>query len=534
MNLYQSILKITTALVVIFVFTSCDDDFSEVGGELIENPAGVQLEKFDVKTFTSKLNSVQTNYYNTNLVSSGGANQNTYYGSKLLGVYTNNVYGEDVASVVSGLQLSTTNPDFPADTNLDSVVLEIPYFSKQEASNTTSVSYKLDSLYGETPIKLSIFESKYYLSDLDPESNFEDSQKYYSNQQDIFENHKGEKVYENTSFYPSSKQIILLAKNSEGENDTIVRKPALRVKLDKEFFKEKIINNQSKLSSQADFDNYFRGLYLKAEPVSDKGNMVLLDMANADANTGITLYYSHDNDEGEKVSKSFKINFDTKKINLLKGNYPENILSEIAAQDTLVGAEKLYLKGGEGSMGVIKLFPDNQVLEDLRARDLIINEANLTFYVPNDIDFGVEPSRIYLYDLDKKSIIADASSASFSASPATSASTIFGPLQDEEDGYKSYKLRLTSHIVNLLASEDVKNVRLGLVVVSNINSVLVSNRGQITALNNTIVKESTPSPVKAIPSVSVISPKGTVLYGNTAEDEARRPKLNIYYTESGI
>ena len=38
-----------------------------------------------------------------------------------------------------------------------------------------------DSLYGNLPIKLTVFRTDYYLRDYDPNSEFEDQQYYYSN-----------------------------------------------------------------------------------------------------------------------------------------------------------------------------------------------------------------------------------------------------------------------------------------------------------------------------------------------------------------
>ena len=56
-NLY----RITVFMAVISAFVGCDEDFSEIGGEIITNPSNVEVREFNVNAYTKKLNSVQTN-----------------------------------------------------------------------------------------------------------------------------------------------------------------------------------------------------------------------------------------------------------------------------------------------------------------------------------------------------------------------------------------------------------------------------------------------------------------------------------------
>src|SRR5690606_7035941 len=94
------------------------------------------------------------------------------------------------------------------------------------------------------------------------------------------------------------------------------------------------------------------------------------------------------------------------------------------------------------------------------------------------------------------------------------------PLERDADGNGiQYKMRLTQHINNLL-NRDSTNVKLGLVVSENVN--LISN----SAVRGTTVPE-----IDKVPTSTVISPLGTVLYGADAAEEDKRMKLRIYYTE---
>ena len=79
-------------------------------------------------------------------------------------------------------------------------------------------------------------------------------------------------------------------------------------------------------------------------------------------------------------------------------------------------------------------------------------------------------------------------------------------------------MRLTNHINNVI-NKDSTNVKLGVVVSQNVS---------LTTNSDLLQKNQV---VKRVPAASVITPEATVLYGPNAEDDAKRLKLNIYYTE---
>ncbi|MCL6218782.1 DUF4270 domain-containing protein [Zunongwangia pacifica] len=526
MNLYKGILKITTVFVVIFLLASCDDDFSNIGGEIIENPAGVQLREYDVNAYTVDLKSVQTNIS----FSAGQRIQNT----KLLGVYNHPVFGEKTASVLSQVRLGKTSPEFPEGAVLDSVVLNLPYFSTKTFDDEES-KYQLDSIYGEGGFKLSIRESRYFLNDLDPSEDFEKPQKYYSDQQPLFEQFlTDDNIYVNENFVPSADRIRFIGKNDEGEADTTYTAPALRVNLNKDYFQQKIVDKEgsAELSSASNFTDYFRGLLFKAEPLSNEGSMILFDFANT--SSGINLYYSYDketkNDEGETVNKkvidSLGLRFGANIVNTFEGEYPDQLRENIAG-----ASENLYLEGGEGTIGVIEIFNDDD-LEGLKSENLIINEANLELYVNNDLMNGANaPKRLYLYDLNNNSVLIDYSTdLSRNQNNPFNSRTIFSslPVTNEETGETKYTLRLTQHVINLIENSDATNVRLGVAVTSNIEQIA-----------NVGVGESTPEipgddKLEMVPASAIITPEGAVFYGTNASNEDTRLKLRVYYTSTDL
>ncbi len=178
----------------------------------------------------------------------------------------------------------------------------------------------------------------------------------------------------------------------------------------------------------------------------------------------------------------------------------------------------------------------------------MINEASLTFYIDNqknsptnsimpmDDPSAFEPNRIFLYDLTHKKVLLDYT-YDFTTNglyPKFNKGVFGGILVDEngklqnqrEEGtgiykYKGakYKVRITNYVRNLIKN-DSTNVRLGLAVTENINSVGFSKLK--TPNSNTTVA----------PTMSVMNPLGTILYGTHPSVPAdKRLKLQIYYTK---
>lgn len=520
MNIKNAMLKITTVVAVVFSFVACEDDFETIGSGVIGEPhfAADLYEDTELTARTNSLAPVQTN------------NLPLY----LLGVYVDPVFETQTASILSQVNLSTLNPDFGTEPVLDSVVLYIPYLSREIETEDGEPAYALDSIYGSDPIKLSIYETNFFLNDLDPDTNFEQAQKYYSNLGGrIEENLTSNLLYLNESFVPTPAEIVEYPINAEGVRDTVRRAPGLRFELSTDFFQSKIIDaaGSAQLSNAASFRNYLRSLYIKAEKTGDDGTMMLLNLAAE--NTGITLYYTtkvpdtededEDGDETELIEeeRAYRLLLGPARVNTFEQEVPP-----------VTDAENIYLKGGEGSMAIIDLFsgPDadgdgvSDELEFLRESEWLVNEANLEFYVNQDLMTGVnEPERLFIYDLDNNIRLYDyVLEQATRENPLTSLANQnhLGPLQRTETGEGiKYKIKITQHINNVL-NRDSTNVRLGLVVSQNVN-----------LLRNSAVLQTPNAEVKRVPVSSVITPEATVLYGPDAQDDEKRLRLRIYYTE---
>ncbi|WP_456439040.1 DUF4270 domain-containing protein [Psychroserpens sp.] len=536
-----AIRNIAILAVITSFFIACDKDFATIESDIINTNNATNFDalsrQFDVIAYTKALPPVQTSALPINL----------------LGVYNDPIYGLTTGNIVTQLRSSILDPDFGANVFLDSVVLSIPYFSTPiENTDEGETIYELDSVYGslDSPMKLSIYESNYFLRDFDPTSSINDSQIYYSNQTTgtspiVDTQLEGTLLYSKDDFKPRARQIQL--KDADGVL-TGRSFPALRVSFTEstelDYWNEKIIlkSGQPELSNINNFNDYFRGIYFKVEPIiNGEGTMSLLNLASSNAN--ITLYYTKDDafsTDSDRIQSTYVLNFTGNRVNFLSNNvvFPDG--------DENLGDPRLYIKGGKGSMAAVKLFEGENTDENILMNSFesfknefveidengkfikskkLVNEANLVFYVDQTsvASLDEEPERILLYDINNNTPLIDYFfDAANTTSPLNSLTGHSGRLERDENGKGfRYKIRITEHINNLLI-KDSTNVELGLFVSGNVN--LESNIAQYDVLN---LDDSNDK----VPVSSIITQRGTVLFGNNTTELNKKLYLEIFFTE---
>jgi hypothetical protein len=403
--------------------------------------------------------------------------------------------------------------------------------------------YELDSLIGnpEATFKLKVSELDYFLRPYDPDSNFEKFQKYYSNNT-IPENFSGYTLFDSEIKIDSNELVFYNEDDPETEEDDeseVVKErlsPRIRVDLDHDFFQTKFldIEGSQEISNLDNFKLYFKGLVLEAYDFSDP---LLMILNFNEAEIKVVYEYqkynkqdtpddtSDDTVDTEEADFLFKLN--GIKLNSFKHDaYPGYVYSAIA--DTITNPERVYLKGGQGIMAEIELFKDDNgvdVLEEIRSKEWLVNEANISIYIDKEMLSSsggiIEPSRLYLYDLVNKAPIIDYFVDNSAGQKSYQNKVIHGgiiELDDDKNGLM-YKIRISEHIKNVVR-KDSTNVKLGLVVSSDINNTI-----------NIEVKDS--EYMLFTPLSSAINPLGTVLIGPSpsAENFDKRMKLNLFYTE---
>ncbi|SHL30312.1 DUF4270 domain-containing protein [Flavobacterium saccharophilum] len=518
--------KILLVATVVLLY-SCDKDFNAIGDDLIgDNHFDLQGEKYDVLAYNQEVTPVQSNALAVNG----------------LGIYDNPVLGTTTGNFATQLTMATYAPTIGAEAVVDSVMLSIPYFKHVKSVETNgSTIYELDSIFGspEGKLKLSIYESGVQMRTSFYDNGSQMAQLYYTDQNADFDNFKkGDRLNDNNEnkneqndkFGFSAKEIIQVTKD-DADKKVITRvAPEMHLKLNNTFFQDKILNAPAdKLANANVFQEYFRGLYFKVEKSeSSPSNMALLDFAKGK----ITIYY--------KAKTAITTDLETVKENKtldisLGGGATASLLNDvknvnydtaIKNPDNVNGDEKLYLKGGQGSLAVIDLSAFGTKLAEIRENKWMVNEANLVFYIDADKMTGAEePKRVYLYDLTNNIPVIDYAdgTSGFLGSDSKATRYIFGGIIETDATTKrgkSYKVRITNHIRNLIKDATATNVKLGLVVTEDI-SIFASNK---LKLKNSVISEA--------PKGSVTSPLGTILYGSKASvPEAQRLRLEVYYTK---
>jgi len=553
--------NITILTLIVSGFISCEKDFASIDSDVVNSDNATNFEtdflEFPVRAYNKKIEPFQTNGLPVNL----------------LGFHNDPVFGSSIVNFVGQMTPAAYNPTFGENIVLDSVVFTIPYFSvNTEIDEDGNSIYELDSIFGDTPIKLSIYQNNYFLRDFNPNLEFDDNQKYFSNgsssSEDIINvsELEGQLLYQNDAFLPSADEIRFTKIDLDENGDPVLdengdpvtsitarQSPSIRVILDNPddtFWQELIFDKEgeAELSNQNNFINHFRGLYLKAEAMDVNGSMMMLNMGST--NTNITIYYTSDIEDDDDTGADteietepgqFVINFSGNGVSLY-----DNDFITIPDGDTVNGDAALYLKGGEGSMAIVELFKGtvedetgaqvdafeyfkNSFREanddDTFTQKRLINEAYLEFYVNQDIMQGDEPDRIYLFDPEDETALIDYFlDQSVSETQINAKIVHLEPLSrvdDEPNGEGiKYKIRITEHLNNIII-RDSSNVKLGLFVTTNVNTIE----------NYSSKNEEDEDGVLQIPAGTILSPRGTVLHGNNTTNEEKKVKLTIYYTE---
>jgi len=565
-------------LSIVSLFIACDIDFksieSDVLGEDNFNLRGNVNSDYTVVAYNQTIRGQRINGLTRNL----------------LGFYNDPIYGQTTASIITQLFPSGFNPTFGTNAKIDSVKLTIPYLSTNLGFTDLGVpQYRLNFFYLEdndtvniNPIKLTVYENRYFLRDFGLNSS--DTQNYFSladgsiNGTDNFaitqdntinfDDQVGHKFFEGV-VKPSNKPREEITVIDSVTNNTSFFKPAIEVELaetdvEKGFWKELVLDQEglSTFSNNNNFQNHFRGIYIKSEAVNNLGSMFLLNLADEEAR--IIVYFSFDGEE-EDVRESSLYTFGLRGTNI---NTFINNFNTIIPQNpnTSDGDEKLYLKGTEGALAVIELFNDGEtqkincncrkdsqgndikvnvtefdcfkktfrktddegnVLDPINGRyelKQLINEAHLSIYEDesfasnaNNPDF-IDYERLFLYDLENNTPIPDYFSDPTADENSLSSRLFSLGKTTNENGFSKYKIKVTDYLNNILI-RDADNVKLGLTISNNINETF----------NIPLFLDS--GPVSNVPINLITSPRGKVLYGSNTTSE-KKMKLNIFYTGS--
>ena len=401
--------------------------------------------------------------------------------------------------------------------------------------------YEIDSIFGnrETSFNLKVTELTYHFNALDPNNNFETPTSYYSGRDFYEEGFTGSTLFDDT-FHLDFDEVTFNYTEDDPETPDIDEttqvetrlSPRLRIPLDTAYFQQKILDEEGNesLANDNNFKNHIKGINIRMENSAENLYMLL----NLSAAT-VRLNYEYDVNQDQDTADTTDDVIETvqQTFFITPGGVQINHLENVQTISNINPQESLSLYGGLGNIGQIKLFDQDDSttnLTDFRSTNLLINEANLIFYVDpiiteNWTEGDLIAERLYLYTLENNQPLADYFSDPTSGINNSLNKTIHSGILEYQDGIPyRYKFRITEHISNLIRSEDenlVENLDLGLVVTANINSIFVKN-----------AKLSEEEEV-FYPLAALQNPLGTIIVGpNPPQNlQEKRLKLEVIYTD---
>lgn len=438
--------------------------------------------------------------------------------------------------------------------------------SSQIFTNNFAKNIPLDSIYvngvnyddlPDTPLpsfNLKIEKSTFYLRDLDPNANFEESQAYYSSQE-FSPSFVSDLLFDGPVEISNKEKLIQNEddESTEDVNEALTNtklSPGIRIPLDKTFFQNNILDKEgsSELLSQSNFTEFFRGLHFSITDNENQDVFFMFDLKSSN----ITLTYNYNaydtNGTADDTSddtavvvkeKDFVLTFLTQaSTGTVNGNAVNSILTEsynpqiAQSLDDDNNASRIYLKGGPGTYAEINLFEENgaeNIIEQIRSENWVINEANLVFYVDRDqLDLSqskIEPPRLYLYNAENKFPLINqlTEQSNVETDPLYGLYLNYDGILEKSSGKGiKYSVKITDHINNLVV-RDSSNAKLALTLSTNIQ-------------NWNVTEAKVTDGEERIATTSNLTPLGTILFGSNLLDTdpnfAKRLKLEIFYTKA--
>lgn len=401
----------------------------------------------------------------------------------------------------------------------------------ETTANSFARRFDLDSIFSfsdQDGFKLTVRPSDYYLRDNDPQTDFLESQAYFSDKQSLFEPFLGNSLFEGPVVI-SDFQYVTYNEDDPATPDvdeslTIdvsqSRDPGILVELDKSFFQDRIVDLEGyeALRSQSNFKDHLRGLHLSIDASDDL--MLLLDLSTA----FIEIEYEYDSINTQDATDTFRLNFITGSAQgftqgIAVNTWEYERLMPTTSNESIL-PNRMYLKGGNGSLVQFEL--PQRVIDDAKQNNWLINEASLEFYVDQEAMAPIpfEPPRLYMYKSTNSFPIYNA------RNEISSSQTALGVYQNYDASLRrsangrgeSYKINITDYF-NDIVVRDSLNVPINISVSANI---------AFPQVQQAILEDGS---AIDYPLMSGIIPFGTVLYGPSSEVmKEKRLKLNLFYT----
>ncbi|WP_299666863.1 DUF4270 family protein [uncultured Polaribacter sp.] len=439
-NFIRKSVYIGVVLFVVSFVISCEEDFTDIESGVISNTKFSTGEVvLDLEISSINIESIIADNIGLPVLQNNSRPQVDYW----LGVYKKENAKNLEAGFVSQISLpsilKTSEDVIDGDTiyNLDQVVLKIPYTAVSLGANSEGITtYRLDSILGNTAVAtaIEVYQNPTFLSVLNP-ANPAKINSYPSN----FDYQETELLSAaDFSFTPSATDTIFEfdridrsvdVNNTSTVKDTLkvmgaanVPVPFLAIPLDlnkmKTTFWDKF--NEAEFSSSDAFQDYFRGVILKAK--GSDGALVPFNLSS-NSEASIDFLYSKTILKDAVVDTIIKEDYSFSLTGIQNNMYKtDNIIPQptnsfvvqgtagLSAEIKILGVNLANLDSEDPFLVYANKDVDNNNYLDLEElasiKDVgnnefgfLINDADLTFVVNSALSSNADvlPQRLYVY-----------------------------------------------------------------------------------------------------------------------------------------
>ena len=389
------------------LFSQCSKPSGQIGAIILPEDSKLNLfytDTVSVYAFSEPVDSVRTDHLATSVAGS---------------VY-DPVFGITSAGFYLEFLLSIPKHDFGENPQLDSLVIYLAYANNNYGDTNSTITFHVYELKEGLH-----YDTVYYSNTVIP---------VYPTD------------YADYSFIPRPTDSIVV------DGDTLP--PALRFSLSDRStaLGEKLLNiPEDNMVDNDVFREYFKGLFIVAEPVYSGGALVSFDLNGL--YTGMTIYYR--NDEQDSLRFRYITRSSSTRVNRFANFFQtgdEAFKQQVLEGDTSLGKEKFYIQGTAGVRSIIKI----NNMDRWREMGIIaINEAKLILSGAEEKPFWGAPPQLLLYELNadgKNEYLEDQDMGADYFGGKYIAST------------NSYEFRITQYIQSLIDDTTKRNYGLSLYV----------------------------------------------------------------------
>lgn len=372
-----------------FFFWSCESDPDGLGSQFFEDDTA-QGTKVAYDLIAYNISNFDT------IKADGRIDATTRKDTVVIGAFSEPQFGLQKSAFVTQLRMSSYAPDFGTNAKIDSVVMTIrpKYYTKEDSVKTTTLeeyTWPVDNVAAKKVVK-TFPVYKYGKAKTSPLTiKVHEVTDFLGSVNDTIYSNKVVGLGPEIGSYSFNGKVTSVEVTKDADNASLLSRPAgIRINLDKDFFKTKIIDKSksSDLSNLSNFIRYFKGLRVSVQ--ENDGYLMKMNIPGA---TDITMYYKHDvttDGTAKATPATFTFNISNANPSYSQITFDRAgaaVQSALAGANPITGDEKLYAQGMGGPNFGAKI-PESAIaqLKELYKNDKIgILSAKMRFYTDTSV-----------------------------------------------------------------------------------------------------------------------------------------------------